>query len=160
MNKNFIKAQMKAAIYMKKADTKNSFYWESGDCILPSRLDISLGNTFTKAEHKGRMTSESVVGEIRGQFKKAEESPLKQFKPYKVSSKIFRQADFPKLTGWCGLAVSDEEGKARNEEGVAVFHELEEGKLQIFFVAGKTLPDFILCVCEIVSDIITKGEGR
>lgn len=160
MNKDFIRLQIKSAIYKRKADTKASFYYQSGDTILPSRLDITLGQVFTKARHKGRMTTEEVVGEIRGQFTKKEESPLKQFKPFKISSKIFRKDEFPQLTGWGGLAVSDEEGKTTNEEGVAVFNHMEEDQLEIFFVAGKPLPDMILAVCEIVAETIRKREGQ
>lgn len=159
MNKDFLRLQLKSAIYKRKADTKASFYYQTGDTILPSRLDITLGQVFTKARHKGRMTTEEVVGEIRGQFKKEEQSPLKQFKPFKISSKIFRKEEFPQLTGWGGLAVSDVEGSATNEEGVAVFNQIEEGVLEVFFVAGKPLPSLILAVCEIVAKTIQK-KGR
>lgn len=158
MNTNFIKSLIKVAIYARKADTKNSYYRQSGDDVLPSRIDLSLGNTFTQAAHKGRMLMGNVVGEIRGQFKKTEESPLKQFKPYKISSKIFRQLEFPQLIGWSDIAVSDPEGKAKKIEGIAVFADMGNDSLQIFFMAGNPLPDLISSVCEYVSSEIEKGR--
>lgn len=160
MNKELLKAFLKVAIYTHKADTKNSYYRQSGDDILPNRIDLSLGSTFTKAERKGRMTSERVVGEIRGQFKTTEASPLKKFKPFKISSKIFRQDEFPQLIGACDLAVSDEEGKAKIIEGVAAFYQVAKDTIQIFFVAGQATPNFFLAVCGLAADRITKEEGQ
>lgn len=150
--KTFLQSIIKTAIYQKKADTKNSYYRISGDTILPGRLDISLENTFTKAENKGRMLTENVVGEIRGQFKKTEKSALKQNTPFKVSSKIFRMADFPQLAGYGDLAISDEEGKCTKVQGLAVFVKAEEDSLIIFFATGKPSPKFILEMCGEVAE--------
>jgi hypothetical protein len=137
---------------------KTSYYRISGDSILPSRLDISLDTIFSATQHKGRMVTEKPIGEMRGQFKVLEESPLKQHKPYKISSKIFRQVEFPQLTGWAGIAVSGEDGRATQEEGVAVLVEMDKGVMQVFFVAGvASLPDNILAVCNFVNSYIEKG---
>lgn len=151
-----ISQHVKSAIYRRKAGTKTSFYYQTGSTILPGRLDIMLGQVFTKARRKGRMITEEVVGEIRGTFKKSEESPLKQFKPFRISAKIFRNEEYPQLTGWCGLAVSDKTGRTTNEEGVAVFNHMEEDRLEIFFVAGKPLPNMIRAVCARVAETIRK----
>lgn len=160
MNKDFLRLQIKSSIYQLKEGTKSSYYFQSGESILPSRLDIALGSTMTNASPKGRILSEKVVGEIRGTFKKIEESPLKQFKPFKINSRIFRKVEFPHLTGWSSIAISDQKGKTRNEEGVAVFLRTGVDILEIFFVAGKPLPDLILAVCEIVSETIKEREGQ
>lgn len=160
MNNDFIRLQIKSSVYQLKEGTKASYYFQSGDTILPSRLDISLGSTMTNASNKGRLLSEEVVGEIRGTFKKIEESPLKQFKPFKINSRIFRKVEFPHLTGWSGIAISNEEGKTTNEEGVAVFDRFGDNMLEIFFVAGKPLPNLILAVCEVVSEILKQREGK
>lgn len=159
MNKDFMRQLMEAAIYSRKADTKTSYYHQGGSKILPSRLDISLGNMFTKPRNKGRMVTEMVVGEIRGRFKTAEQSPLKQHSPYKVSSKIFRQDEFPQLIGWAGVAVSDKDGRTSKEEGVAVLADLGNDMVGIFFFAGiESMPDEILAVCGLVVDEMEKGK--
>ncbi len=160
MNKDFMRQLMEAAAYSRKADTKTSYYYQGGSRVLPSRLDISFGNMFTKPRNKGRMVTEMVVGEIRGRFKTAEQSPLKQHTPYKVSSKIFRQGEFPQLIGWAGVAVSDKDGRTSKEEGVAVLADLGNDTVGIFFFAGiESLPDGILSVCSIVADEMKKGEA-
>ena len=159
MNIEFLKTQIKSAIYQHKEGTKGSYYFKSGNTILPSRLDITLGSTMTRVSNKGRILSEEEVGEIRGTFKKIEESPLKQFKPFKIYSRIFRMLEFPHLTGWSGIAISDKGGKTKNEEGVAVFHRNGEDLLEIFFISGKPLPKLILAVCEVVSEILKQREG-
>lgn len=159
MNKALIKRQMKVATYAKKADTKTSFYLVNGDFPLPSRLSITFDNVITNSTHKGRMVAgDSVVGEIRGEFKKAEVSPLKQNPPFKVNSKIFRKAEFPQLAGYGTMAISNKEGKTSQEEGVVVFADMGDYILKLFFFACKCNPDNILDFCELVSEELKKGE--
>lgn len=100
MNKALIKRQMKVATYAKKADTKTSFYLVNGGFPLPSRLSITFDNVITNSTHKGRMVAgDSVVGEIRGEFKKAEESPLKQNPPLQSKFQNIQKGRIS-ATGW------------------------------------------------------------
>jgi hypothetical protein len=161
MTKDFLEACLKVAIYTRKADTKTSYYRTSGDAILPSRLDISLNAIFSATQHKGRMLTEKPVGEVRGQFKVLEESPLKQHTPFKISSKIFRQVEFPQLIGWAGIAISGEGNRiAKREVGVAVFVDLGDDDVKVYFFTGITsLPNNVKAVCGYVSEAIENGGG-
>lgn len=161
MDKAFILQQMNVATYAKKADTKTSFYLVTAKKFpLPVRLSISFDNVITNSTHKGRMVSgDSVVGEIRGEFKKCEDSPLKQHYPFKVNSKIFRKAEFPQLTGYGTLAISNDNGATSQEEGVIVFADMGENIVKLFFFACKCNPTNILSFCELVSEELKKGKA-
>jgi hypothetical protein len=124
-------------------------------------LDISLNAIFSATQHKGRMLTEKPVGEVRGQFKVLEESPLKQHTPFKISSKIFRQVEFPQLIGWAGIAISGEGNRiAKREVGVAVFVDLGDDDVKVYFFTGITsLPNNVKAVCGYVSEAIENGGG-
>lgn len=162
MDKLFIKARMAVAVYAKKSGTATSYYLNSGSIPLPSRLSISFGSVITSATRKGRMISQPVVGEIRGEFTRKEASPLKQHHPYKINSKIFRMDDYPLLAGYGTVAVSDADGHTKQEEGIVVFAHCGDGGdgnlLKLFFMAGQCLPETIQAFCEAVTDELKKGE--
>lgn len=159
MNNQFIKSQIKVATYAKKEDTQGSFYKVCGDSPLPKRLSIKFGSVITSSKKKGRMVSgDMVVGEIRGEFTKTEESSLKKNKPYKINSKIFRKLEFPQLGGYGTLAISNPEGRTSIEEGVVIFADMGENILKIFFMAGECYPSRIDEVCAYVSEEMKKGE--
>lgn len=159
MTADFIKTQIKFATYAKKANTEGSYYRVSGDPILPNRLSITIGKIITSSTRKGRMVAgDIVVGEIRGEYKKTEVSPLKKNKPYKINSKIFKKIEFPQLAGYGTLAISNPEGRTSMEEGVVVFSDMGSNLIKIFFMAGECYPSRIDEVCAYVSETIEKGE--
>ena len=159
MNKEFIKSQIKVATYAKKADTEGSYYRVNGDTILPNRISVTMGKVITTSARKGRMVNgDLVVGEIRGEFKKTEESPLKKNKPYKINSKIFKKVEFPQLTGYGTLAISNPDGRTSMEEGVVIFSDIGNNLFQIFFMTGECYPSRIEEVCACVTEVIEKGE--
>lgn len=161
MTSQFIRNQIQKAYYQKKSGTATSYYRQSGATILPDRLSIDFTHMITSATYKGRMLLEKVIGEIRAAFKKSESSPLKQNKPYKVTSKIFQKPEFPQLSGYGTIAISDANGHItkESEEGVVVFNRIDEYTLQIYYMPGKCTPDFILSVCEYVAADIKNGEA-
>lgn len=160
MTTDFIRTQIKVAMYSKKLDTKHSYYREDGETPLPNRLDVALGNVITTSANKGRMISgEPVVGEVKGSFKIAEKSTLKKYAPFKIHSKIFRNSNFPHLAGVATIAISGEDGKIskEKEEGILVFVE-KQNKIQTYFMAGECYPSRIDEVCAYVSETLEKGE--
>ncbi|MCC8119348.1 MAG: hypothetical protein LIP09_11480 [Bacteroidales bacterium] len=91
------------------------------------------------------MTSNCVVGELKGQFTHKEESILKRFQPYRISTKLFRSDDYPHITGWGTLGITGSDGKisSKSEEGIIIVNRDSENPslVKIFFMAG--VPDDI-----------------
>jgi hypothetical protein len=148
------------SIYKLKDGTSTSYYWQSGSRILPDRMSISFGAELTHAEKRGRMLSEVVVGEIKGSFKKVEQSPLKQHPPFQIHSKIFRPELAESVLGYAVIGISNEEGKISrdSEEGLAAICNAGDGVLHIYFCSGVTNPsekEWLLAVI----DRKEKGAG-
>lgn len=88
------------------------------------------------------MLAEEVTGEIKGTFKKVEQSPLKQHSPFNIHSKIFRPENHPSVLGYAIIGITNEEGKISrdSEEGLAAICNAGDGVLHIYFCAGITNP--------------------
>lgn len=142
MIRPFFESTMLESVYKIKEGTSTSYYWQSGSRILPNRLSISFGAELSWARREGRMLIENVVGEVKGRFTKAEQSPLKQNPPFGIHSKIFRPDHFPLVDGYAIIGITDKQGKiTRNsEEGFVAFKKVEAGTFRIFFCAGITNP--------------------
>lgn len=137
-----IKTTIHEAFYKLKEGTETSFYWQEGSTILPNRLSISIGAELSHAQKKGRMLAEEIIGEVKGTFKKVEQSPLKQHPPFYIHSKIFRPELSPSVIGYAIIGISNEEGKISrdSEEGLAAICNAGDGVLHIYFCAGITNP--------------------
>ena len=137
-----IKSTIQEAIYKLKEGTETSYYWQEGSTILPNRLSISIGAELSHAQKKGRMLAEEIIGEVKGTFKKVEQSPLKQHPPFYIHSKIFRPELSPSVMGYAIIGISNEEGKISrdSEEGLAAICNAGDGVLHIYFCAGITNP--------------------
>lgn len=157
----FIENTMNVALYKLKDGTSTSYYWQEGSKILPNRLSISFGAELTHAERKGRMLIESVIGEVKGNFTKDEQSPLKQHHPFGIHTKIFRPLHFPAVLGYGIIGISDENGRItrESEEGIVVFCKAGEGMLEVFFWAGITNPSEKDSVLEFVVMLTKKRDG-
>ena len=139
MKQEFIEATIQVARYELKEGTSSSYYWKSGSRILPNRMSISLNSELSKAERKGRMLIENVIGEVNGKFTTLEDSPLKQHKPFCIHSKIFQPISFP-LLSYGTISVTNQEGRCTrdSEEGLLVFHQAATGVLMLYYMAGVT----------------------
>lgn len=137
-----IKTTIHEAFYKLKEGTETSYYWQKGSTILPNRLSISIGAELSHAQKKGRMLAEEVTGEIKGTFKKVEQSPLKQHPPFYIHSKIFKPENHSSVMGYAIIGISNEEGKISrdSEEGLAAICKAGEGVLHIYFCACITNP--------------------
>lgn len=137
-----IESTIHEAFYSLKEGTETSYYWQEGSRILPDRMSISFGAELSHAQKKGRMLAEEIIGEIKGSFKKVEQSPLKQHPPFSIHSKIFRPELSPSLLGYAIIGISNEAGKISrdSEEGLAAICNAGDGVLHIYFCAGITNP--------------------
>ena len=99
MNQLFIERVLQVAYYVRKPNTISSYAWESGSSYLPKTLTISKGDGTFICAHKGRNLQTATKAQLKGAFTQKEESPLKQNKPYKVSTQIWELINFPLLIG-------------------------------------------------------------
>lgn len=148
-----IESTILEALYKLKEGTETSYYWQEGSRILPDRMSISFGAELSHAQKKGRMLAEDVVGEVKGTFKKDEQSPLKQHTPFNIHSKIFRPENFPSVLGYGIIGITNEEGRISrdSEEGFVAFCNAGEGVLHIYYCAGISTPSEKECVLGYVS---------
>lgn len=134
----FIESIMdESAIYEKKANTKNQYYWKSGCKIFPNRMSISFERLLTHPRRWGRATM-NPIGEVDGQFKIIEKSWLKQNKPFKLHSLIYKDKSHPLLAGYAIIAISETNGETTKEIGTMIFHKKSDNEIEIFFCKGIT----------------------
>lgn len=151
----FIMKTMHYCIYSRKIDTTSSFYHKEGSKILPNRLSITNGEVNDVAR-KGRNAGKEVTGQILGQFKRDEESPFKQFKPYTIRTQLWQHPDFPSLE-YGTLGISNVEGKITRESDkgdliVIYRNNTDEIEMWIFPSMGKN-PDNFMAAMKYVSKI-------
>lgn len=138
MIQEFVSKSMKVAIYQHKEGTKGSYYWQHGSRILPNRLSISRGSEMTDVQRKGRNLLHPVVGQLLGRFKVAEESPLKQHKPFDVRTQIWKIPCYPLFIGYGTLGISNQSGKVESDTGdLVVMYSTDQWEhIAIFYFAG------------------------
>ena len=88
MTKEFLSKVMLSSTYMLKEGRKASYYYCSGQKVLPNRLSIIVGIDCTPVSRSGRGTL-AKVGQMKGNFTAVEESPYKKHKPYAVNTSIW-----------------------------------------------------------------------
>ena len=137
LNCEFIRSAMKVAHYLLKEGTTTSYYWQQGCCELPNRLSISKGTEMTSVQRKGRNIQHPIVGQLLGEFKVAEESPLKQHKPFKVRTQIWQVPSYPTFIGYGTLGISNESGKVEDTGDLVVLYSSDQWRnIDIFYFAG------------------------
>lgn len=124
MNEDLIRQSVHEATYQLKEGTASSFYWQSGDKILPNRVTISR-TQITEVRKKGRMLQHPSAGQFVGRFTKAEESPLKLYKPFHIRTQIWLYEDYPQFIGYGTAGISGMDGRITDKS--------DTGDLIIFF---------------------------
>ncbi|MBQ6648377.1 MAG: hypothetical protein IJM66_05965 [Muribaculaceae bacterium] len=139
----FIGKAMKSAAYQHKKGTASSYYWQSGDKILPNRLSISKDTEMTSVKRKGRNLLHPVVGQLLGKFKVAEESPLKQHKPFEVRTQIWQVPLYPLFIGYGTIGITGASGKVEGDTGdlVVLYSTDQWANITIFYFAGMGNPN-------------------
>ena len=137
MIEEFIRKSMQMAIYRHKEDTASSYYWQHGSRILPNRLSIK-DTDMTNVQRKGRNLLHPVVGQLIGRFKVAEESPLKQHKPFDVRTQIWQIPCRPLFIGYGTLGITGASGRVEGDTGdLIVLHSTDQWEnITIFYFAG------------------------
>lgn len=134
---SFLQESMRIAHYIHKEGTKTSYYYTSGAKVLPNRLSISHIE-ITNVQRKGRNLMHPVSGQLLGKFTRAEESPLKQHKPFSVRTQIWQDPLFPAFIGYGTLGISSESGKVEGDTGdlVVLYTQDQWENITIFYFAG------------------------
>lgn len=137
MIEEFISKSMQVAFYQHKEGTASSYYWQQGSRILPNRLSIK-DSDMTKVQRKGRNLANYSIGQLLGKFKVVEESPLKQHKPFAVSTKIWQVPLFPLFIGYGTIGISAESGRVEGDTGdlVILYSTDQWENIAIFYFAG------------------------
>jgi hypothetical protein len=161
MEKQFIEAIKKVSTYKKKEGTSSSYYRVSGAEILPERLSLSFGTEMVQTARKGRNLMHEVVGQLIASFKKTEQSPLKQYKPFKVRTNIYKDMNYPLLIGYGTIGISNQEGqitKDSDKGDLVIFcsQDKEKKEICIYFFAGG-LMDLLDIEEYITTLLISKG---
>ena len=156
MIQEFISKSMKVAIYQHKEGTKGSYYWQHGSRILPNRLSISRGNEMTSVQHKGRNAMHPVVGQLLGKYKVAEQSPLKQHKPFECRTQIWQVPLYPLFIGYGTIGISSESGRVEGDTGdLIVLHSTDQWEhIAIFYFAGMGNPNDMPQVMQYLSSYV------
>ena len=91
----------------------------------------------TNVQHKGRNAMHPVVGQLLGKFKVAEESPLKQHKPYVVRTQLWQVPLYPLFIGYGTIGIPNEQGKVEDTGDLIVLHSRDQWQtISIFYFAG------------------------
>lgn len=160
MNDEFISKAMQIACYEHKEGTSSSYYWRQGSRILPNRLSISNGNEMTHVQRKGRNSLFPIVGQFIGSFKKSEQSPLKQHKPFAVRTQIFKEPAYPNFIGYGTLGISNESGKVESDNGdlIVMYSSDQWENIVIFYFAGMANVNDIEQVMKFLHRFVESGN--
>lgn len=169
MVEEFISKAMKEATYQHKEGTASSYYWQSGSRILPNRLSISRDSEMTSVKRKGRNLLHPVVGQLLGKFKVAEESPLKQHKPFEVRTQIWQVPLYPIFIGYGTIGITGASGKVEGDTGdLVVLHTTDQWEnITIYYFAGmgnpNDQPQVMQFLCKYLGsglDIVEQKKGN
>ena len=156
MNKQFIQSCLQKATYTRKPNTKTSYIWDSGFTFLPKTLSIFRGNNNVKCAKKGR-NLQNAEAQLKGTFCKKEESHLKQFAPYRVSTQIWEIENYPSFIGYGSIGITGESGTITKESDtgdliILYSKDYNWDKIEIFYFKGM-LP-YLEEVAEYISTVI------
>lgn len=140
MNKQFIESCLQKATYVRKPDTKTSYIWDCGFRFLPKTLSIFRGSNNIKCAKKGR-NLQNVEAQLKGRFKKEEESHLKLFAPYRVSTQIWEIENYPMFIGYGSIGITGKSGKitSKSDTGDLIIlysKDYNWDKIEIFYFKG------------------------
>lgn len=135
LSQEFIKKAMKPALYELKEGTSTSYAYVSGSQLLPKTISIIRIEDASKVSCTGRGMLPR-VGQMKSYFTKAEASPYKQYKPFKVQTAIWPAEPYRTLFyGTIGLTGSN--GRIGRDNGdLIVFYTADWKQVQVFVFIG------------------------
>ena len=142
MIEDFIEKSMQVAYYQHKEGTASSYYWQNGSRILPNRLSISK-NEMASVKFKGRNAIHPIAGQLLGNFRVDENSPLKLHKPYTVRTQIWQIPLYPMFIGYGTIGISSESGKVSSDTGDLIVMQSNDNWdiITIYYFAGMGNPN-------------------
>lgn len=139
MNKEMLGKIMRHATYQLKEGTKTSYIDASAQGPLPRLVSISVGVELSHVVRTGRGALPK-VGQMKATFTRAEASPYKRYKPYKVQTSIWR------VQGTCSyyygsLGISNARGKIVGDNGdMLVLYTADWKRVEVYIFAGLAEP--------------------
>lgn len=139
MKDEFLSNIMKAAWYELKSGTNTSYAFHSGQQLLPKTISIVRGEGNIKVIRSGRGLLPK-VGHMKAGFTKAETSPYKQFKPYRVQTSIWQVEGYRTLYyGTIGLTGIT--GRIEGDNGdLILFYTSDWKRVQVVVFVGLADP--------------------
>ena len=139
MKEEFLERIMKPAQYELKAGTSTSYAFISGQQILPKTISIVRGADTFKVARSGRGLLPK-VGQMKAGFTRAETSPYKQNKPYKVQTSIW-QADGYRTLFYGTIGLTGSSGRIEADNGdLILFSTADWKKVQAVVFVGLADP--------------------
>jgi len=139
MNNEILGNIVTAAVYNLKEGTKTSFIDEGGRGPLPRLVSISVGQDLSQIASKGRGLLPK-VGQMKAAFTRAEASPYKQHKPYKVQTAIWR-VEGTQTYYYGSLGITDARGHITKDNGdMVIFQTADWKRVRVFVFAGLADP--------------------
>lgn len=163
MNSEFIMNSMIVSTYRRKEGTTSSYYFQHGIKILPNRIGIFKGE-LSKVKKKGRNLLHPIVGQLKANFNKNEESALKQFSPFRIHTQIWQHEYFPQFIGYGTCGISGKDGKITENSDTGdllIFYssDMEWEEIDVFYFQGMGKnPDDLEETMKYASDIVDKNQ--
>ena len=141
MENEFLRKQLRICTYKLKEGTKSSYYLNGGERLLPNRIGIT-SDAFTPVKKKGR-NLQTITGQFVSNFKKNEESILKQYPPYTIRTQIWKIEDYPQFIGYGTCGITNESGKTQDTGDLMIFHSNDNWEtITIYYLIGMAKPEF------------------
>ncbi len=135
MNNEMMGSIVKHATYTLKEGRTTSYIDTSGWGPLPKLISFCIGVEVSHVARTGRGLLPK-VGQMKAQFTKGEESPYKQYPPYKVQTSIWRVAN-TRSYYYGTLGVSNRAGKIGRDNGdMMILHTTDWRRVDAYIFVG------------------------
>ena len=109
--------------------------------LFPNRVVITADG-FAQLRKKGR-NLQPIAGQFVSNFKKSEESILKQYPPYTIRTQIWKIEDYPQLIGYGTCGITNENGETQDNGDLMVFYSNNKWEtITVFYFVGLAKPEF------------------
>lgn len=157
VSQEFLAKSLVEATYKHKEGTATSYCKVAGEAMLPNRLSVQQG-CITKVQKKGRMVVNKPIGQLIGNFTKAEESPYKLCYPATLRTQLFEAENYPQFLGWgtIGFTEPGKGGKITDNGDLLVIHSPDNWEtLHLYLLKGMgKIPDTIEDAFGFVAEIL------
>ncbi len=135
MNNEMMGSVMKHASYTLKDNTTTSYLDTSGWGPLPKLISFFDENTISHVARTGRGLLPKVK-QMKAYYTKPEQSPYKQFPPYKVHTSIWRVAN-TRSYYYGTLGISNKAGKISRDNGdMIILHTTDWRRVEVYIFEG------------------------